>query len=128
MKPLGSPLLAAAAVLAAASASAQEVVRTGPDGAPPAPMVEPEQPQQLIDRWAHLPLAGPSAEAAPAVGIGEAPRCAPPPDRQPHGEVWAGIGTGGYRQLGGVVTQPLGDCGSLTLGIDRLSIDGLRRR
>jgi hypothetical protein len=60
--------------------------------------------------------------------MGEPSRCAPPPDRNPHGEVWAGIGTGGYREAGGVVTKPLGDCGSVTVAIDHLSIDGLRRR
>ena len=44
----------------------------------------------------------------------------------PHGEVWAGIGTRGYREVGGVVTQPLGACGTLTLGVDHIQSDGYR--
>jgi len=131
MRPLGLPLLAVAAALVAGSAaSAQEVVRTGPDGAPPAPAVDPGQPPQAIDGGqSHGPLVGPWLDAAPApaAALGQAARCAPPPDRKPHGEVWAGIGTGGYREAGAVVTKPLGDCGSVTVAIDHLSIDSLRR-
>jgi hypothetical protein len=128
MKLPGLAILAVVNALAAgAAASAQEVVRTGPDGAPPAPAADPRQLPQAIDDRARGPLAGWSPEAAPAVAMGEPARCAPPPDRKPHGEVWAGIGTGGYREAGGVVTKPLGDCGSVTVAIDHLSIDSLRR-
>ena len=42
--------------------------------------------------------------------------------------MWAGIGTGGYRQIGGVVTQPIGDCGQVTIAIDKVEMDGPRRR
>jgi hypothetical protein len=129
-----APLLSAlaAALLAASAASAQEVVKTGPDGAPPAaapvgPMPagggrDPEQSPQAIGAWARGVLAGePSREqAAAAPANGARPSgCTPPPDRKPHGEVWAGAGTGGYRDVGGVVTQPLGDCGSITVMIDQ---------
>jgi hypothetical protein len=127
MRLPGLAILAVVCTLAAGStATAQEVVRTGPDGAPPAPAPDPRQPPQAIDDGAHGPLAGWSPEAAPAA-MGEPPRCAPPPDSNPHGEVWAGIGTGGYREAGGVVTKPLGDCGSVTVAIDHLSIDSQRR-
>ena len=46
-------------------------------------------------------------------------RCPTRIDKRPHGEVWAGIGTGGYREVGGVVTQPIGDCATVTIGMSR---------
>lgn len=55
------------------------------------------------------------------------PRC-PVSDGKPHGEVWAGVGTRGYRTVGGVVTQPIGDCGSVTVGVSRTEGDFGRRR
>jgi hypothetical protein len=59
----------------------------------------------------------PDAEgAADDASRGAHARCEAPPDRKPHGEVWAGVGTGGYRAIGGVVSQPIGKCGQLTIG------------
>lgn len=46
-------------------------------------------------------------------------RCGRKADPDPHGHVWAEVGTGGYRSAGAVVTQPLGDCGSLTVGVSK---------
>lgn len=40
------------------------------------------------------------------------------PDHRAHGEVFAGVGTGGYREGGGVVCQPIGDHTSVTVGVD----------
>lgn len=40
------------------------------------------------------------------------------PDKTPHGEVWAGVGTHGYRQVGGAVCVPVGDHGQVTLAVD----------
>ncbi len=40
------------------------------------------------------------------------------PDRSPHGEVFAGVGTHGYREGGGVVCVPLGDKAAVTLAVD----------
>jgi hypothetical protein len=122
--------------LAAATASAQEVIKTGPDGAPPAaahvaPMAEPgadpEQSPEAIGAWGRRVLEGrpaprEQAMAGPADGR-QTPGCTPPPDRRPHGEVWAGAGAGGYRDVGGVVSQPLGNCGSVTLMIDKSHAD-----
>lgn len=90
-----------------------------------------EEAVATADRAASAPAAieaSPLPDAAPAGADPEAPDarahprarsrgCEPPPDRKPHGEVWAGIGTGGYRSVGGVVTQPIGNCGSLTVGV-----------
>jgi hypothetical protein len=58
---------------------------------------------------------------------GDEPRLTPPPtarcsevaDRQPHGEVWAGIGTHGYRNIGTAMSAPVGKCGTLSIMVDR---------
>lgn len=132
-------VLAAAASLCAPAALAQEVITGGDAGAPPsarpataapAQVDAPEQSPQAIGAWARDVLAGrPSREAQPAAGDAPPPgRCAPPPDRNPHGEVWAGVGTRGYREGGGVVTVPVGDCGHLSIAVDKTEFDGRRRR
>jgi hypothetical protein len=42
----------------------------------------------------------------------------PKPDKNPHGEVFAGVGTRGYREAGGAVCIPLGDNAQVTLAVD----------
>src|SRR5262245_43028587 len=120
----------------ASSASAEEPIRTaGPDlavaAAPAAPVAAaplatasvastPDRSAQANGDWARRVLAGePSLEEEKA----ERPRCAAPPDRKPHGEVWAGIGTHGYREIGGVVTQPIGDCSFVTIAVSHTEAD-----
>jgi hypothetical protein len=131
MKRFPAFLAAALAACACASAAgASEVIATAgqgagaPPAAAPSPLAPPPLPAdenspEAIGAWARGVMAGqPSREAvagAPAPGG----RCPAPPDSKPHGEVWAGIGTGGYREAGGVVTQPVGDCGEVTLGVSR---------
>ena len=46
------------------------------------------------------------------------------PDKSPHGEVFAGVGTRGYREAGGVVCVPLGDHAAATIAIDVGHVDG----
>lgn len=121
----------AAALLSASAAAAQEVIRTGPEGAPPAPAAPPgtdDQSPEAIGAWARGVLAGQSAAPADPARAARPSRCAAPPDRKPHGAVWGGVGTGGYREVGGVVTQPIGDCSSVTVAIDHVQADYGRRR
>lgn len=114
--------LAVAALCAGAPAArAEPPIATAGPGAPPpaesspAPIAD-EQSPDAIGAWARDVIAGrPSAAAAQA---GKAQAC-PASDGKPHGEVWAGVGTGGYREAGGVVTQPVGDCGQVTIGVSR---------
>ena len=40
------------------------------------------------------------------------------PDKKPHGVVFAGLGTRGYREAGGAVCQPLGDHGAVSIAVD----------
>ncbi|HEY8615590.1 hypothetical protein [Phenylobacterium sp.] len=129
------PLLGVGLCLAlAAPVSAQEPMATaGASGAPPAaeapaPIATQDSDAveaRAIGDWANRVLAGqPSAEAP---SPGERTRCHAH-DGKPHGEVWAGVGTRGYRSIGGVVTQPLGKCGSLTVGLSHTESDLGRRR
>lgn len=46
------------------------------------------------------------------------------PDKSPHGQVWAGVGTNGYREIGGVACVPLGQTGSATIAIDAGQMNG----
>jgi hypothetical protein len=123
-------LAALAALLALAAAGrpawAQEAISTGPDGAPPtAPAAAGDvQSPEAIGAWGRAVLEGrPTPDAVAGAPTGGRPGCPPAPDHKPHGEVWAGAGTGGYRELGGVVTQPLGDCGRVTVMIDQSRSD-----
>ena len=71
-------------------------------------------------------MAGRPAEHAPQ-DTADRRACPTRADDRPHGAVWGGVGTGGYRNVGGVVTQPLGDCGQITLGVDHTEGGGWRR-
>ena len=128
-----------AAFLAAPAAFAQELIQTTPEGAgapvaspAPAPvgppLADPQSPE-AIGAWARGVLAGAPAEASePRTGPLSRSACAAATDDRPHGQVWAGAGTRGYRELGGVVTQPIGRCGSVTVAIDRSEGGGFGRR
>jgi hypothetical protein len=113
----------AGAGIVASAARADEPIATAAAGPPPvaetaaAPLATDDQSPEAIGAWARGVMDGqPSTAAAgPARGAG----CTPAIDRKPHGEVWAGVGTGGYREGGGVVTAPVGACGQVTVAIDR---------
>jgi len=107
-------VLVGMALVAAPAASAQEAIRTAGDEARPPPAGQaPAALPTVLAATASPDGAppGPSASHGP-------PGCARAPDGKPHGEVWAGIGTRGYRNVGGVVTMPVGQCATLTLGVD----------
>ncbi|MDP3488723.1 MAG: hypothetical protein Q8R71_01175 [Phenylobacterium sp.] len=120
--------LAAALLVAtfAGSALADEgPISTGRTDTPPAPMASAEQivpgtaqsQAEAPGDWARRVMAGdPGPEE---IAEGRQGRCLTRADNRPHGEVWAGIGTGGYREVGGVVTQSIGDCASVTIGMSR---------
>ena len=121
------PLLAAlgASLALGASASAQEVIAAGPKGAPPTPdaaVSEDGNSPEAIGAWGRRVLAGAPAPDAKGRADGSARPggCPPAADRRPHGAVWGGIGTGGYREVGGTVTQALGDCGQVSVAIDKV--------
>jgi len=118
--------LACASLAAAVSprASAQEAIPTAVgapgDGAPPTPEAEPFF--RLSDHTDQGPdvlrPVGPCGAPAKPDGT---------PDRSPHGEVWAGVGTGGYRDIGGAVCTPIGDYGALSVAVDAGRANGWTR-
>ena len=130
------PTAFAVFLLSASAASAQEAITTGPQGSgappsasaptPPMERTAPDDSPAANGDWARVVLAGRPAQRA-SVGQARTGSCEAPPDRKPHGEVWGGVGTGGYREVGGVVTQPIGECGSVTIAVDKTEFDGDRR-
>lgn len=116
-------LLVAFALVAPPAATADDgPIATGTGDAPPletaaAPPAQGsgETPEE-IGAWARGVIEGrPSDETISA----KQDRCPTPADNRPHGQVWAGIGTGGYREVGGVVTKRFGNCASATVAISR---------
>lgn len=127
-------LLALALTAAASAAFAQEAIttRSTDNTAPPpaAPVTDLDQPtanQAQAAEWARQVLARANGQLPPtderAIDMAEAGQtpdkngCVRNPDRSPHGEVSVAVGSRGYRSASGVVTQPIGDCGQITIGI-----------
>ncbi len=127
-------LLSLALAAIGGAALAQEAIATrSTDGASPppaAPVASLDQPTQNQDQaaeWARRVLARANGELPPTderaeqmAEAGVTPGkngCVRNPDRSPHGEVSVAVGSRGYREAGGVVTQPIGDCGQITIGI-----------
>ncbi|HEV2366242.1 MAG TPA: hypothetical protein VGS12_18840 [Caulobacteraceae bacterium] len=126
-RPLTLISMLAVLALPAAPAAAQELVPSAGGGAqatpgsaakPPGPL---DPPDEITDPGPD-PVMGPCGPTSPD------PRHPDRPDRKPHGEVFGGVGTHGYREAGGVVCQPLGDHAAVTIAIDAAHIDGWRRR
>ena len=112
-------LIAALAVCVAPAAIAQEAIPTAA-GAPAAPLpasaagAPPITLPDTLDEDDAGPLPVGPCGAVGQVKDGQVQK----PDRKPHGEVWAGVGTHGYREAGGVVCQPLGDHAAVTIAVD----------
>ncbi len=127
-------LLTLALTAAASAALAQEAMSTRstdsnapPPAAPVASLDEPTRNQAQAAEWARQVLARANGQLPPtderALEMAEAGQtpgrngCVRNPDRSPHGEVSVAVGSRGYREASGVVTQPIGDCGQITIGI-----------
>jgi hypothetical protein len=125
-------LIAAPLIAFASAALADEAIATHGDAAPAAEApvdqaTAQDRQKQANGAWARRVLAGQATDEA-AADKDSGKRCPQQGDGKPHGEVWAGVGTGGYRNVGGVVTQPIGDCAQVTVAIDHSQFDGARRR
>ena len=110
------PLLAALGLIACGSSQAQEAIATAPSAPPPvsrasaAPLWVGRQ-QAFSDEGA--PLVGPCGAVGDVVdGVPQKP------DKKAHGMVSAGVGTHGYREVGGAVCVPIGDHGAVSLAFD----------
>lgn len=118
----------ALAATVASAARAQEAVPTVLRPASDAPATTPATPVATLDadrdRYDDRgpgPLIGPCGPTGPnAKGDG--------PDHKAHGEVMVGAGTRGYREVGAVVCQPIGDHTAVTIAVDAAQDHGERRR
>jgi len=113
-----APMIFVAALAIAAGARGQEAIPTAANapsaGAPVPSMGPPISLSNKDDRDDGGPARmGPCGPLAPTPDGGPAKG-----DHQPHGAVWGGVGAHGYREAGGVVCQPLGKDGSVTIAID----------
>jgi hypothetical protein len=117
-------LVASLAVLVAAPyAWADEAIPTANDeGAPTTTATPPplEDPTPLADND-EIVRFGPCGAVQRASDKG-------PIDKQAHGQIDVGIGTGGYRHIGGVVCKPIGENGSVTIAVDHTEWGGYGRR
>lgn len=91
-----------------------QALAAAPEAAVAAPTAQDAQPhglttEQQIQRWIDQRTPGASFEEPTEVDAG------PRDDRQMHGMVEAGIGTGGYRSYGAAVSLPVGENGRLDL-------------
>jgi hypothetical protein len=106
-------------MLAPSAGSAQEAISTAPanDAGPPVDAPSGIGGEEDPGDWARRVLAGQPApvEPTPATSC----RTAVAHDGRPHGQVWVGAGTRGYREIGGVVTQQIGKCGSVTIAVSK---------
>ena len=89
-----------------------QAMAAAPEAAVAAPTAQDAAPhglttEQQIQHWIDSRTPGASFDEAPAPG--------PQDDRQMHGMVEAGVGTGGYRSYGAAVSMPIGENGRLDL-------------
>lgn len=110
----------ACAFLMPLAARAQEAITTGGHApAIPAPPAADQPPLGIEnDLDSHddrgPPLVGPCGNVVQSDANG-----APKTSNQPHGQVWAGAGTGRSYDVGGVVCQPIGKNGQVTIAVDQ---------
>jgi hypothetical protein len=115
--------------LLAGAASAQEAIPTAQGATPPDTSKEPPpaplgaRPVEALAPMQPGPCGtGPTPKMAPLDANGE-----PQVDTSPHGEMYAGVGTRGYREVGGTVCVPVGKSGAVTISVDQTKFDGRRR-
>jgi len=124
---LAAVLLGLAAPFGASAAWAQETVSTASsaDAHPPGTQAAPGPLDDSISRGiTHTEVVpGP---CGPAVVNTDDPNAAP--DTRPHGEISVGVGTGGYREVGGYVCKPLAGGGAIAIGVDQMQGGGWGRR
>lgn len=119
--------LAAGLLLIPLQGFGQEVILT-PEREPQASS-DYDKRKEMGD-WARgiLDRAASGEPAPPEVDEPGARGCRPPSDRRPHGVVWGTVGTDGYSDVGVIVTQPIGDCGSATVAVSRTENGRAHRR
>jgi hypothetical protein len=104
-----------AILVAGGAARAQEAIATAKGAPPPAP---PAAAPLTLGGHDDFDDEGP-VPVGPCGAVGHVKDgVMQPPDKRPHGEVFGGVGTHGYREAGGVVCLPVGDHSAVTLAVD----------
>jgi hypothetical protein len=113
------PALIAVTLAIGAGARAQEAIPTAANAADSgAPVVDNTGGPIILSNKRVHDDRGP-IRISPCGGVSvSTDGSVPPPDRSPHGSVWGGVGTHGYRNIGGVVCIPVGDHSRVTLAVD----------
>ena len=117
------PLAFALSLIAAVGARAQEAIPTavgGADGGAPVTSSTTPSGPIVLSHDSQRDDRGPG----PIGPCGGVPDANGKPDRNPHGEVYGGIGTHGYREYGGAVCVPVGDNVAVTIAVDRTQYKG----
>ena len=109
-------LLVTVGIVTSAPCWAQEAIATANNTVPPIPATT-AAPLFLRDHQGFSdegpPLVGPCG-AVGEIRDGEPQK----PDKDPHGYVSAGVGTHGYREVGGAVCVPVGDHTAVSIAFD----------
>jgi hypothetical protein len=106
-----------AVLMLTAGARAQEAIPTAATGSG-APAADYGGPIR-IGHDKHDDSGPAPAIIGPCGGVKESDDGSPPkPDKSPHGQVWAGVGTHGYREAGGALCVPIGDNSALAIAVD----------
>jgi hypothetical protein len=110
--------LIGAALLLATRVSAQEAIPTASGaGAPPA-QVNGIDPTWITKDADEHDDRGPTPIGPCGAPYKEAQDGQLKQDKNPHGQVWAGVGTHGYRDIGGAVCIPVGQNGQVSIAVD----------
>ena len=110
------------ATLAPANLAAEEVISTAArqdDGGAP-----PTAANDTLKLSGYMDDAGPGFLRPPGPCGGPPPSSGVKGAKSPHGQVWAGVGTNGYREIGGAACVPLGDNAALNIAIDAGHVNG----
>jgi hypothetical protein len=113
-------LLSFAATLAATTAWSQETVTTASsaDAHPPGAQATPGPLDDSIGRETTHTSEVVDGPCGPTVSNSDDPNAGP--DTHLHGEVSVGVGTGGYREVGGYVCKPLASGGAVAIGVSQM--------
>jgi hypothetical protein len=118
------PVFAAAAMLFLAGPALAQGPITTAGGGPSGP--QPTAPPPSLPTAVAEPADGQQVAMGPC-----GPEKVKPDGRletKPHGEIEAGVGTGGYRHVAGAVCQPIGQNSAVAVGIDETQANPTYRR
>ena len=110
--------LLVAAALAASAAGAQEAIPTAPAGSAAPPAARQDAPIRLSNQRSDYDDRGPVPVGPCGLPYKTDKDGALKQDKDPHGAVWGGVGTHGYREAGGAVCIPVGPSAQVNLAVD----------